>query len=141
MARALTIDASVFVSALSPLETKGQESLRLIEALRDIPRLVILPTLVRPEIAGAVNRLTGDQDLAREAADMEFLPPSTLYVTLDQKLAEEAVELAVGAGLRGRQAQRLHQSLHLGVGDLRLSGEQRGPQQEQHRQQREAARV
>jgi len=101
VARALTIDASVFVSALSPLETRGQESLRLIEALRDIPRLVILPTLVRPEIAGAVNRLTGDQDLAREAADMEFLPTSTLYVTLDQKLAEEAVELAVGAGLRG----------------------------------------
>jgi predicted nucleic acid-binding protein len=104
VARALTIDASVFVSALSPLETKGQESLRLIDALRDTPRLVILPTLVRPEIAGAVNRLTGDQDLAREAAGMEFLPTSTLYVTLDQKLAEEAAELAVGAGLRGADA-------------------------------------
>lgn len=104
MAGALTIDASVFVSALSPLETKGQESLRLIEGLRDIPRLVILPTLVRPEIAGAVNRLTGDQDLAREAAGLGFLPTSTLYVTLDQKLAEEAAELAVETGLRGADA-------------------------------------
>ncbi len=104
MARALTIDASVFVSALSPSEIRGEESLRLIESLRDSPRLVILPTLVKPEIAGAVNRSTGDAGLAREASGMMFMASPVVFVELDQKLAEEAAELAIEAGLRGADA-------------------------------------
>ena len=104
MARALTIDASVFVSALSPLEIRGAESLRLMEHLRDNPRLVILPTLVKPEIAGAVNRSTGDASLAREAGEMKFVGSPVVLVELDRKLAEEAAELAIQARLRGADA-------------------------------------
>ena len=104
MPRALTIDASVFVSALSPLEIRGEESLRLIEGLRDNPRLVILPTLVKPEVAGAVNRSIGDADLAREAGEMKFVASPVVFIELDERLADEAAELAVRAGLRGADA-------------------------------------
>ena len=104
MARSLTIDASVFLSALSPAESHSQESLRLLEALRDDTRLVILPTLVKPEIAGALSRLTGDPRLAREAAEMKYLAGPVLFVDLDRSLADEAAELAVSTGLRGADA-------------------------------------
>jgi len=123
--RALTIDASVFVSALSPLEARGEESLRLIEDLGKNPRLVILPTLVKPEIAGAVNRLTGDPDAARQAADMAFMPTSTLFVELDQRLAGEAAELAIAAGLRGADAVYAATARRFDAILVTLDGEQR----------------
>ena len=104
MARSLTIDASVFISALSPSETRSQESLRFLETLRDHPRLVILPTLVKPEIAAALNRAGGDPALALEAADLAFLAGPILLVDLDEALADEAAALAVRSGLRGADA-------------------------------------
>jgi len=100
----LTIDASVLVSALSPSETRNQESLRFLEILRDHPRLVILPTLAKPEIAGALNRLTGDSELALEAAELTFLSGPVVFVELDRALADDAAALAVRANPRGGDA-------------------------------------
>ncbi len=115
----------MFVSALSPSETKGEESLRFIKRLRDDSRLVLLPTLVKPEVAGAINRLTGDAEAAREAAEMAFLPASTVYVDLDRRLADEAVELAIGFGLRGADAVYAATARRFDAIMVTLDGEQR----------------
>jgi predicted nucleic acid-binding protein len=104
VARPFTIDASVLVSALSPTEGRSEESLLLLETLRDDPRPVVLPTLVRPELAGALIRRTGDAGLAREAAELAFLGGQVIFVDLDARLTDEAADLAAGAGLRGADA-------------------------------------
>jgi predicted nucleic acid-binding protein len=65
MSAPLTIDASVFVSALSSMEPRHQESRDFLQTLRDRPRPVILPTLVKPEVAGGGGgRLTARPNAA-----------------------------------------------------------------------------
>ena len=59
-----TIDASVWVNAESPGEPSQADSRALIDILsvRAIP--IFVPTLVVPEIAGAIARVRGDAVLA-----------------------------------------------------------------------------
>jgi predicted nucleic acid-binding protein len=121
----LTIDASVFVSALSSAEARSDESVRFLEMLRDHPRLVILPTLVRPEIAGALTRRTGDPGVAREAAGLAFLGGQVLFVDLDSRLADEAAELAIAGGLRGADAVYAATARRFDAVLVTLDGEQR----------------
>jgi predicted nucleic acid-binding protein len=104
MARALTIDANVFVSALSTVEVEREESVRFLESLKTKERLLVLPTLVRPEVAGAIARTTGDARAAQRAARLAFLPAPATFITLDERLAAEAADLAASAGLRGADA-------------------------------------
>jgi predicted nucleic acid-binding protein len=104
MERLLTIDASVLVSALSSVEVAHQASFSFIESLDTRKCLVVLPTLVRPEVAGAIVRITGDSDAAQRAARFAFLPVPASFVALDDKLAAEAAELATAARLRGADA-------------------------------------
>lgn len=104
MSEPLTVDASVFVSALSLTEPSHRESADFLSALRDRPRPLILPTLVRPEIAGAVARRTGNQQLALRDAQLGFLQGQVVMVDLDSALADEAAELAAAHGLRGADA-------------------------------------
>jgi predicted nucleic acid-binding protein len=100
----LTVDASVFVSALSSAEPDHRESADFLRTLSDRPRPLILPTLVKPEIAGAVVRRTGDQQLALRDAELGFLGGQVVFVALDAALADEATELAASSGLRGADA-------------------------------------
>jgi predicted nucleic acid-binding protein len=104
LSKPLTVDASVFVSALSLTEPSHQESSDLLRALRYRPRPLILPTLIRPVIAGAVARRTGDQQLALRDAGLAFLQGQVVLVDLDGPLADEAAELAASHGLRGADA-------------------------------------
>ena len=99
-----TVDASVFVSALNSAEPDHRESVDFLSALGDRPRPLILPTLVRPEIAGAVVRRTGDRELALRDAELGFLRGQVVFVELDAALADEATELAATHGLRGADA-------------------------------------
>jgi predicted nucleic acid-binding protein len=103
--RPVTIDASVFVSALSSAEPHNQESDHFLQRLSDHPRPVILPTLVKPEIAGPVIHRTGRDEFAREAAELTFLVGDVIFVDLDARLADEAADIAlVASGLRGSDA-------------------------------------
>lgn len=104
MPQFLTIDASVLVSALTSAEVEHRESLRFIESLRSSNCLLVLPTLVRPEIAGAITRITGNPDAGRRAARLAFLPAPATFVQLDEKLAHEAADVAASARLRGADA-------------------------------------
>jgi predicted nucleic acid-binding protein len=102
--RPLTIDSSVIVSALSVLEEAHQESRLFLESLGARERLLVLPTLARPEVAGAISRTTGDPVAARRAARLAFLPGPVSFVPLEERLAEEAAEIAAAVGLKGADA-------------------------------------
>jgi predicted nucleic acid-binding protein len=100
----LTVDASVFVSAFSSAEPHHRESAGFLRTLGERPRPLILPTLVKPEIAGAVLRRTGNAQFARGAAELGFLGGQVVFVALDAALADEATDLAASSGLRGADA-------------------------------------
>lgn len=95
-----TIDASVWVNAESPGEPSQADSRAFIHIIstRAIPTFV--PTLVVPEIAGAIARVRGDAALAgRLALALQGLPLG--WIALDESLARTAADLAAAHRLRG----------------------------------------
>jgi predicted nucleic acid-binding protein len=125
MSRPFTIDASVFVSALSSVEPRHQESRDFLKALSNHNSPVILPTLVKPEIAGAVIRRTGDSQVAREDAELAFLGGQVVFVDLDVRLADEAADIAAASGLRGADAVYAATARRFDAILVTLDGEQR----------------
>jgi predicted nucleic acid-binding protein len=104
MALRLTIDASVFVSALSPLEKRQGDSVRFLDDLEAKAALVVLPALVRAELAGAISRTSRDADAGRKAARLGFLPVPLVLVELDERLCEDAAEIAAAGPMKGADA-------------------------------------
>src|SRR5438876_11198170 len=74
-----TIDASVFVNAFNPHEQGHAASLRILSALQQDGDLVIVPTLLVPEIAAAVARASDD---SRGALDYARATAALPHVTL-----------------------------------------------------------
>jgi predicted nucleic acid-binding protein len=104
VSRPVTIDASVFVRGSSPVEGSFEESREFLIRLAASTIQIVLPTLVKPEVASAVRRATGQSALAaRVAASIDALGDVVL-VPLDHALAQEAAELCVQTGLRGADA-------------------------------------
>jgi len=103
-ARPLTIDASVFVRAAIPHEAGFEESADFLRSLGAAQRLVILPTLVKPEVAGALSRGLGDPEAVKVVLNELDQLADALFVPLDRSLAREAAEIARSAGLRGADA-------------------------------------
>lgn len=104
MARALTIDASVFVRAASVAEDGFEESERFIRSIGSLNRPIVQPTLTRPEVAGAVRRVSRNESLAAATAESLDTLPGVIFVALDSTLAAEAADIAIRAGLRGADA-------------------------------------
>ena len=100
----VTIDTSVFISRLRQDDVAHVKSQALLEALPGRPVLTILPTLVRPEIAGVVSRFSGDAQLGRRALEVLDPLPNLNLVALDARLAEEAAQLAADHGMKGADA-------------------------------------
>jgi len=100
----LTVDASVFVRAAIPGEHGSEESARFIAALAHSRRPVFLPTLVKPEVAGALIRGLRDPRAARVVLQAIEGLADTVFVPLDATLAEETAELALQTALRGSDA-------------------------------------
>jgi predicted nucleic acid-binding protein len=104
MQRLLTIDANVFVSALSSAETEHDSSVQFLESLEAGDCLLVLPTLVRPEISGAIVRTTGDKEAAARAARLAFLAVPASFIPIDDGLIAEAVDISIDARLKGSDA-------------------------------------
>jgi predicted nucleic acid-binding protein len=100
----LTIDTSVFISRLREDEPHHAESRAFLDALPGRAVMVILPSLVSPEIVGATRRFTGQPSLARAALQILDSLPNLNLVAIDDRLAADAVELAADTGMRGSDA-------------------------------------
>ncbi len=101
----IVIDASVFVAAFQSHEPDHPGCLQLLSEIRKPPGTsVSCPSLVLPECAGAVARITGRTDMAEEVlSTVEDCPGLTLSA-LDAPLARDAAALATSCRLRGADA-------------------------------------
>jgi len=98
------LDASVFLNAFNPAEPGHTESAALMALLEAVAAPIAAPTLVLPEVAGAIARIRGDEELAREFAATLARLPHLMLIALDSALAEQALELAARHRLRGADA-------------------------------------
>lgn len=95
------LDASVVVSAFSPNEEAAKDSRHLLELLLRDRVVIVVPTLIRPEIVAAIRRATGDPGKAKVFEESFSRLPGVVFQELDDRIADAAVEIVAGAGLRG----------------------------------------
>ena len=99
-----TIDASVHVSALNPIETDSVDSQAFLAWVRQHRQPLFCPTLLLTEVAAAVARALDNTDRAIAlAATLRGWSNQTL-VPLDGALSDRAVQLAATLRLRGADA-------------------------------------
>ena len=99
-----TIDVSVFLNAILADEASHAESSAFVLHVREAGAPIYEPTLLLPELAGAISRGRSDIALAqRFTAELTRLPNLQL-VALDTGLAQQAVEIAAMHRLRGADA-------------------------------------
>ena len=100
----LTVDSSVFVSALRKDEEKHKESLSLFRKIKDAEYIAIEPYSVLIEVVAAIRRRTNDMALAMRVKS-DFLNIGSLnFVEIGDILAEDAAEIAAKIGVRGMDA-------------------------------------
>ena len=104
MGMRFTIDTSVFISRLSESEQTHQASRTFFEALPGKPVLVILPTLIAPEISGAMSRLAGSSAAGHESLQLLDALPNLNLVPVDEQLARDAAVIAAEGGMKGSDA-------------------------------------
>ena len=120
----VTIDASVFVNAFSPVEAGSDKSLEFIFSLKEQNIPMILPVLVLPEIAAALSRRQGSSDAAlRLVAEIKSLPGIT-FIDVDESMANLAVDIAANHRLRGSDAVYAAVALRFGTELITLDKEQ-----------------
>lgn len=121
---AVTIDASVFVNAFSPVEVGSDKSLAFILQLgkQNIP--IIQPVLVLPEIAAALSRRQGSSEAALQLVkEIKFLPGIT-FINVDESISSQAVDIAANNRLRGSDAVYAAVALRFGTELITLDREQ-----------------
>lgn len=120
----VTVDASVFVNALSPDENGSDESAEFISRLKQADVVFIQPTLFIPEVIASIARKQDSTDIALEILhDFKKFPKLTL-VGLDDDFADFASEIAANHRLRGSDAVYAAVALRFGTELITLDREQ-----------------
>ena len=120
----VTVDASVFVNALSPDENGSDESAEFISKLKQEDAVFIQPTLFIPEVVASIARKQDSTDIALEILhDFKKFPKLTL-IGLDDDFADFASEIAANHRLRGSDAVYAAVALRFGTELVTLDREQ-----------------
>ncbi len=100
----MIIDASVWVAAFLTNDANHDASAAVLRLLVQRKRQTAAPVLALPEIAGAIARRTGNNELA--VAAVAFLGKQTWleFVLIDKPLTRGATEIAIEQRLRGADA-------------------------------------
>jgi predicted nucleic acid-binding protein len=98
------IDANVYVSALVPPDVYHAASYDFLAVRTATGDPIFCPTLAVVETAAAIARPTGNETLARLAANRLESLTGVRIVSLDLVLAGRAADLAVSHRLRGADA-------------------------------------
>lgn len=120
----VTIDASVFVNAFTPVEPGSDQSLAFIERMKQDGTPLIMPTLLLPEIAAAVARRHGKVALALQLSDTIRELPNLTLIPLDENLARLSAETAAKYKLRGSDAVYAAVAIRFGAQLVTLDREQ-----------------
>lgn len=103
-ARMVVVDASVWVARLVPQDVFHQPACDWMAARRAENTLLVSPSLMLVEVAGAIARRTGDTDLALRTLDALPRLPGLRLVEMENALVSSAANLAARLGLRGADA-------------------------------------
>ena len=109
------VDASVWVSWLLTMDPMHLASRAWLRDAQDSHILLFAPTLLLPEVAGAVARRWGDPARGLEAGEAIGRLSGLELAPLDEMLADMAYRVAPGYRIRGAGAvyAALAQRLHL----------------------------
>lgn len=110
----LIVDASVFVAAARASEEKHDPSRRFLLRVSLSSERVYSPSLVLPECAGAIARLTGKEKQAERIVQLLNAFPGLRLEPISVELADAAGRLAGKCRLRGSDA--CYVALALAVG-------------------------
>ena len=120
----VTVDASVFVNALSPDEDGSDESAESISQLKREGVALIQPTLFILEVVASIARKQDSTEIALEILhDLRKIPKLTL-VDLDDDFADFASQIAANNRLRGSDAVYAAVALRFGTELITLDREQ-----------------
>jgi predicted nucleic acid-binding protein len=120
----VTVDASVFVNALSPDEARSDKSADFLSQLKRENVVLIQPTLFVPEVVASIARKQDSTDIALEILqELKKFPKLTL-INLDEDFADFAGEVAANHRLRGSDAIYAAVALRFGTELITLDKEQ-----------------
>lgn len=111
----MVVDASVVVSRLVAHDVHHETSRRWLTQHVADGGLLISPTLLLAEVAGAVARRTGKPRLALRAVTAVLSLPTLRLVPVDEVLARAAASLAGQFRVRGADAVYIAAAAALGV--------------------------
>jgi len=121
----MVVDASVMVSSVLPSDVHHGTSRGWLSRHVDGGGLVLAPTLLLAEVAGALARRTGAPRLGRQAIDALLRLPTLRLIALDEPFAREAADFAARLHLRGGDAVYIAVAAVLGVPLVTWDAEQR----------------
>ena len=98
------VDASVWVARFVPVDVHHEPSRTWIRDQAEQGRAMVAPSLLLPELAGAVARRTGKEDLAVQVVRLIQRVPRIRFVPLDARQAHRSTTLAAEFRLRGADA-------------------------------------
>ena len=120
----VTLDASVFVSAFTPTEPAHEASKLFMLGVRDQSTPIIVPVLVLPEVSAALSRGQGKPELGKAFVQQLRNLPNTTFVSVDEGIANLAVDVAADHRLRGSDAIYAAVALRFGTELITLDKEQ-----------------
>jgi predicted nucleic acid-binding protein len=97
----VVVDASVWVARLVSSDQFYQPTKDWMDNQRSSGVQFISPSLLLPEVGGAIARRTGDPTLGRRAVTRLERLPGLRLVEMDNELVREAARLSAKLGLRG----------------------------------------
>jgi predicted nucleic acid-binding protein len=113
------------LNCFNPYEEGHEESNRLLARIQEEAVPIIVPALLLPEVAAPVGRGRDDADLARRFAAQLRRLPHLILVLVDEKLAEQAADIAAQHRLRGSDSVYAAVALRLGSTLVTHAEEQR----------------
>lgn len=120
----VTVDASVFVNALSPDEDGSDKSANFISRLKEEGVALIQPALLIPEVVASIARKQGGKQIALEVLQELKKISNLTLVDLDDDFADFASEIAANNRLRGSDAVYAAVALRFGTELITLDKEQ-----------------
>lgn len=120
----VVIDASVWVSRFVIHDPNHAASTRWLATTTSAEGLLAAPTLVLPEVAGPIARITGSPRLAQRVVARMLSVGGVRIVALDRQLADGAARLAARLRLRGADAVYVALAERLGLPLVTLDAQQ-----------------
>ncbi len=120
------VDASVWVSRFLPSDGFHQLSLRWLEGRAASGEIMVAPSLLLVEVAGAVARRTGNPQVGINAVRLVQNLPNSRLVPMNPPLVRLSIQRAASGRLRGADALYVALAHRLGLPLVTWDRQQRG---------------